>query len=100
MSTRKSLNPLVYILLITICLVASITLLYVNFSEFVMPYTLVIALLIICALVSLGSYIGYFRAPKHSHTLYARLWRTVLLAVLGIVVIILAALPVLVIENA
>jgi hypothetical protein len=100
MITRKPLNPLFYILLIVFCLILSIALLYINFSDFVMPYPLVIALLIICALVSLGSYIGYLMAPKHNHASYARLWRVVLLAILGIVVIILIALPVLVIENA
>ena len=100
MSTRKPLNPLVYILLITICLVISIALLYVNFSEFVMPYPLVIALLIICALISFGSYIGYLMAPKHNLTLYARLWRIVLLVVLCMVVVILIVLPILVIQNA
>ncbi|WP_295795662.1 hypothetical protein [Mucilaginibacter sp.] len=100
MSTRKPLNPFVYILLIVICLIISIALLYFNFSDFVMPYPLVIALLVICALVSLGSYIGYFRTPKHNYSLYAKLWRIVLLALLGVTVIILIALPVLVIENA
>jgi hypothetical protein len=100
MLTRKSFNPLVYVLLITICLVISIALLYFNFSEFVVPYPLVIASLVICALVSFGSYIGYLMAPKHNLTLYARLWRIVLLVVLCIVVVILIVLPILVIQNA
>jgi hypothetical protein len=100
MSTRKTLNPLVYILLIVTCLVISIAVLYFNFSDFVMPYPVVIALLVICALVSSGSYIGYLIAPKNNHTLYAKLWRITLLAVLGMVVVVLVALPVLVIENA
>lgn len=98
--TRKPLNPLVYILLIVVCLVISIALLYINFSDFVMPYLLVIALLIICALVSLGSYIGYLMAPKNNQAFYTNFWRTVLLAVLGMIVVILIALPILVIENA
>ncbi|MCO5945308.1 hypothetical protein [Mucilaginibacter flavidus] len=100
MSTRKPLNPFVYILLIVICLVISIAMLYINFSDFVMPYPLVIALLVICALVSFGSYIGYLMAPKHNHALYARLWRIVLLILLSIVVVILIVVPILVIENA
>jgi len=98
--TRKSLNPLVYILLIVVCLVISITLLYFNFSDFVMPYPVVIALLVICALVSFGSYIGYLMAPKHNQALYARLWRVVMLVVLCMIVVILIVLPILVIENA
>ncbi len=100
MSTRKPLNPLVYILLIVICLVISIVMLYINFSDFIMPEPLVVALLIICALVGLTSYIGYLRAPKSNQALPAKMWRVVLLAVLGIVVVTLIALPVLVIENA
>jgi len=100
MITRKALNPFVYVLLIVICLVVSIALLYFNFSEFVVPYPLVITSLVICALVSFGSYIGYLMAPKHNLTLYARLWRIVLLVVLCMIVVILIVLPILVIQNA
>jgi hypothetical protein len=100
MITRKALNPFVYVLLIVICLVVSIALLYFNFNEFVVPYPLVITSLVICALVSFGSYIGYLMAPKHNLTLYARLWRIVLLVVLCMIVVILIVIPILVIQNA
>jgi len=65
-----------------------------------MPYSVVIGLLIVCALISLGCYIGFYKTPKHSHTFYSKLWRITLLATLGAVVIILIALPILIIQNA
>ena len=99
-ATRKPLNPIVYILLIGFSLVIAITLLYINFSDFVMPFGIVVALLAICALTGLGSYIGYLRLPVNDLSLAAKIWRTTLVVLLGIVVTILLALPVLVFENA
>lgn len=96
----KTFKPLLYPSLIGICLVISFGLLYINFSDFVMPFAVVVALLIICSLIGLISYVAYCRAPRHNHKTPAKFGRAILLVILGVVVIILIALPVLVIQNA
>jgi len=96
---HKSIKLFVYPLLVGFCLVISIWLLYVNFSNFVMPYVLVVSLLIACAVVSLASGIGYYRIPWQGGN-PAAIGRVAVLIIMGIVVAALTVLPILVIENA
>jgi len=100
MTTRRIIRPFVYPLIIVLCLLISIGLLYINFSDFVMPYVLVIGLLILCAIVSVAGLIGFIRQPPPNDEISAKVGRLLLLIALSIVVIVSVAIPILVIQNA
>ncbi|MES2108588.1 MAG: hypothetical protein V4577_07570 [Bacteroidota bacterium] len=100
MTTRRIIRPFVYPLIIVLCLLISIGLLYINFSDFVMPYVLVIGLLILCAIVSVAGLIGFIRQPPPNDEISAKVGRLLLLIALTIVVIVSVAIPILVIQNA
>jgi len=100
MTTDKPFRPFVYPLTIVLCLLISIGLLYINFSDFVMPYVVVIGLLILCALVSVAAFVGFLRQPPPNDEISAKVGRLLLLIALTIMVIVLVAIPILVIQNA
>src|SRR3569832_601690 len=98
MTIQKPVRPFVYTLIVIVCLLISVGLLYINFSNFVMPYAVVIGLLVICALVSVAGLIGFIRQPLPSDEISAKVGRLLLLIALTIMVIVLVAIPVLVIQ--
>lgn len=100
MTNSKPIKPFVYPLIIGLCLVISIALLYINFSDFVMPYAVAIGMLILCAVVSVASLIGFIRQPPPRDEILAKAGRLLLLIALSIMVIVLVAIPILVIQNA
>ena len=90
-----------YALAIIFCLLFTIVMFAANFNSYAMPYPVFIALLVICATISVLSYAGYIYGKVRSWKTggYNILYNLILFFLLGSLVFLIIGFPVLVLSN-